>query len=136
MKIYSTNYFNTFIEVAPDSKVFHGLTPPAREKKTIATLQYELIFKNPYRYTSDDIFFRIYAERNDLSKSEYKHARERFFSKGQPCLRASPLTKIYGFGVHFNNEGKVAIFGMETREYQEFVKDPSVTKIKAMKSVR
>ncbi|MCU0392181.1 MAG: DUF6157 family protein [Thermoflexibacter sp.] len=134
MKLHSTNYFDTFIEVAEDTKVDCGTRPPSKESKTVAEMQYELLSKNPYEYTSDDIFFQIYAERNDLTEAEYEKAREQFFSKGQPCFRASPLTKTYGFGIHSNSEGRIALFGMETQEYQDFLADKNIKKIKAMKS--
>lgn len=134
MKLHSTNYFDTFIEVAEDTKADSGTKPPKKENKTVAEMQYELISKNPYKFTSDDIFFQVFADRNDLTKDEYKQAREQFFSKGQPCFRASPLTKTYGFGVHSDSEGKIALFGMETEEYQKFLADKKVKKIKAMKS--
>ncbi len=136
MKVHSTNYFDTFIEVAEDTKVDRGTIPPAKEKKTVAEMQYELIFNNPYKFTSDDIFFQVFADRNDLTKIKYKQARVQFFSKGQPCFRASPLTKTYGYGVHSDSNGKVALVGMETDEYQKFLADENIKKIKAMKSNR
>lgn len=134
MKIHSTNYFDTFIEVAEDTKADSGTKPPTKEKKTVAEMQYEMIAKNPYKYTSDDVFFQVFADRNDLTKAEYKQAREQFFSKGQPCFRASPLTKTYGFGIHSDSKGKVALFGMETDEYQKYSNAKSLKVIKAMKS--
>lgn len=133
-KIHSTNYFDTFIEVAPDTKVSSGTPPPSKEKKTVAQMQYELICNNPYKFSSDDILFQVYADRNDLKESEYKHAREQFFSKGQPCLRTSPLAKTYGYGIHSNRDGKIALYGMETNEYANFIADSEVVKVKAMKS--
>ena len=134
MKVHSTNYFDTFIEVAEDTKVYCGTKPPSKDKKTVAEIQYDLIAENPYRYTSDDILFQAFADRNDLVEAEYQQAREQFFSKGQPCFRTSPLTKIYGFGIHFNNNGKIALYGMETDEYQKFSADTKIRKLKAMKS--
>ena len=134
MKVHSTNYFDTFIEVAEDTKANCGIIPPTKGKKTVAEMQYDLIAENPYKYTSDDIFFRIFAERNDLTKDEYQQAREQFFSKGQPCFRTSPLTKTYGFGIHSDNNGKVALYGMETEEYQNFLANTKIRKLKAMKS--
>jgi hypothetical protein len=134
MKIHSTNYFDTFIEVAEDTKADFGTVPPTKEKKTVAEMQYELVAKNPYKFSSDDIFFQVFADRNDLTKAEYEKAREQFFSKGQPCFRASPLTKTYGFGIHCDKNGKVALYGMETEEYQSFLTDTKIKKVKAMKS--
>ena len=135
MKTHTTNYKNTFILVAEDCPAEIGDIPKSNnDKTTVAEMQYEIISKNPYKYTSDDILFQVYADRNDLIKSDYKSAREQFFSKGQPCFRASPLTKRYGFGIHFNTYERVAIFGLETNEYQNFVNDADITKVKAMRT--
>lgn len=136
MKTHSTNYFNTLIEVAEDTKADCGTKPPSKARKTAAEMQYEMVAAHPYKYSSDDVFFQVFAERNDLTSAEWPQAREEFFSKGQPCFRASPLTKTYGFGVHSNNEGKVAIFGVETEEYQQRIADTNIKKVKAMKSRR
>ena len=135
MKVHSTNYYDTFIEVAEDTKVTCGTIPSSKgDKKTVAEMQYELISANPFKYTSDDIFFKVFADRNDLIKAEYEQARIVFFSKGQPCFRASPLTKTYGFGVHSDSKGRIAIYGCETEEYQRLLHDESLKVIKAMKS--
>ena len=137
MKIHTTNYFDTFIEAAEDTKAACGIKPMSKgDKKTVAELQYDLISKNPYKYTSDDILFQVFADRNDLTKAEYKQAREQFFSKGQACLRASPLTKTYGFGIHSDRNGKIALYGLETEEYQRFLLDAEIKKVKAMRTSR
>lgn len=134
-KIHTTNYFDTFIEVAEDTKVVKGIPPLSKSgRKIIAEMQYDLISKNPYNFSSDDILFQVYADRNDLTEAEYKKAREQFFSKGQPCFRASPLTKTYGFGIHSDENGKVALYGMETDEYQRLLGDSKIKKVKAMRS--
>jgi Family of unknown function (DUF6157) len=135
MKTHTTNYTNTFIVIADDCPAAMGEIPPAKaDTKTVATIQFDLVRKNPYKYTSDDILFQVFADKNDLTKSEYKEAREQFFSKGQPCFRASPLTKRYGWGVHYDSAGKMAIFGAESAEYKKFSKDKTLKVLKAMKS--
>ena len=135
MKTHTTNYLDTFIEIADDCPSISGEIPPTKgDSKTVANMQFELLDKNPYMFTSDDILFQVYAERNNLLKSEYKEARQQFFTKGQPCFRASPLTKRYGWGIHNDKEGKIAIYGCETVEYKKFSKDKSLKVIKAMKS--
>jgi hypothetical protein len=116
--------------------VTKGEIPPITDTKSIARLQYEMLSKNPYAFTSDDILFRVYVNRNDLTESELNAARKQFFSKGQPCLRASPLTKRYGWGIHSDNMGKVAMFGVETQAYETFIKNAALKKVKAMRSKR
>ncbi len=135
MKIHTTNYKDTFIEIADDCPVTNGEVPPTKaDTKTVANIQFDMVKKNPYKFTSDDILFQVFADRNDLTKSEYKEAREKFFSKGQPCFRASPLTKRYGWGVHNDKDGKMAIFGAESDEYKKLSKDKTLKVVKAMKS--
>ena len=137
MNVHTTNYFDTFIEVSEDTKAMSGTIPPSKgDKKTIAQMQYELIANHPYKYTSDDVLSRVFAERNDVPQSELKEARDEFFSKGQACLRASPLTKTFGFGVHSDGDGRVAIYGMETPEYGKFVANENLKKVKAMRSTK
>jgi len=135
MKIHSTNYYNTFIEIADDCPISNGEIPPTKsETKTVANIQFEMVRNNPYKFSSDDILFQVFALKNDLIESEYKEAREKFFSKGQACFRASPLTKRYGWGVHYNDDGKMAIYGADSPEYEKFSNDKTLKIIKAMKS--
>ena len=135
MKIHTTNYRNTFIEVSEDTGAISGVKPmPRGDKKTVAEMQYDLIQRNPYAYTSDDVVFQVFAERNDLTAGTLPQARRQFFSKGQACFRTSPLAKTYGFGIHCDNNEKVALYGMETPEYDKFVNDDNVKKVKAMRS--
>nr|WP_315027855.1 DUF6157 family protein [uncultured Chryseobacterium sp.] len=136
MKQHTTNYTNTLIEVAEDCPVSHAQTPPEKKEKTLASLQYEKITGNPYQYSSDDIIFDCYAIRHDISENEKQKEREKFFSKGQACLRSSPLAKRYGFGIHHNSEGKVALFPIESEEYQKLLNDNTIVKTKAMRSKR
>lgn len=137
MKTHTTNYENTFIEVADDSPVTEGQVPPVKgDSKTVANMQFEMISKNPYKYTSDDVLFQVFAERKDLTEKELDEARREFFSKGQACMRASPLTKRYGWGVHNNEEGKVAIYPVGSDSYEKYRLDKNLKTVKAMKSSR
>lgn len=61
-------------------------------------------------------------------------AREQFFSKGQACFRSSPLGKRYGWGVHSDGKGKIAIYAVESPEYKKLAKDKSLEHVKAMRS--
>lgn len=135
--MHTTNYFNGFIEIAEDCPTKAGAIPPIKgDKRSIANLQFEMLLDHPYEFTSDEILFSVFAIRKGFSAEEMEEERKRFFSKGQPCFRASPLTKRYGWGVHSNEEGKVALYGAETKAYQAFVADESIPKKKAMRSKR
>ncbi|RFS16818.1 DUF6157 family protein [Emticicia sp. C21] len=137
MKTHTANYYDIFIEIADDCPVANGEVPPIKgDNKTVANMQFEMISKNPYKYTSDDVLFQVFADKNDLTESEYAEARKQFFSKGQACLRASPLTKRYGWGLHSNHEGKIALYASDSPEYEKFVNDKSLKVVKAMRSSR
>lgn len=135
MKVHTTNYENTFIEIAEDCPAKMGEVPPVKgDVKTVANLQFDMIIDNPYKFTSDDVLFHVYAVRNDVKKVDLKEAREQFFSKGQPCFRASPLTKRYGWGLHNDADGKIALYASETSEYKKLSKDKKLKIVKAMRT--
>lgn len=134
--MHTTNYYNTFIEIAEDCPISAAEVPPQKgEAPSVANLQFDMIMANPYTYTSDEVLFSIHAQRNGIV-SNREAAREAFFSKGQACLRASPLGKRYAWGIHHNAEGKVAIYPAESAEYQRFVADNALKHTKAMRSKR
>lgn len=134
--MHSTNYFNTLIEIAEDSPINQGEMPPLKgENRSAANIQFDMLY-GPYQHSSDDVLFAAVALRKDYPENEWKEEREAYFSKSQPCFRASPLTKRYGWGVHSNEEGKIAIYGSESKEYQDLQSDPNVEKVKAMRSKR
>lgn len=137
MKVHTTNYFNTFIEIAEDCPTSEGEIPAIkRDKMSVANHQFEILRDNPYRFTSDDVLFNVFAIRKEVPSSELEAERQQFFSKGQACFRASPLPKRYGWGIHSDSEGKIAMFAAGTEEYQRLLEDDSVEKVKAMRSKR
>lgn len=135
--MHTTNYYNTFITIADDCTELIASIPPLRGgKKTVAGLQFEMIYENPYTYDSDDVLFGVNAIKKAFEKYELAEQRELFFSKGQPCFRASALGKKFGWGIHCNADGKIAIYAVESAEYQNLIQDEKVKKVKAMKSTR
>lgn len=131
------NYYDTFIEVAEDCPVKVAEVPqPKGNKKTIPVMQYEMIANNPYKYTQEDVLFEVYAQNHGISQEKRDSEREKFFSKGQPCLRSSSLGKRYGWGIHNDPEGKIALYAVESSEYKKFVNDNSIKHLKAMRSKR
>jgi hypothetical protein len=100
-----------------------------------------MIATAPYKHTSDDVIFTVWADRRDVPAADREAARAEFFSKGQACLRASDLGKRYGWGVHSDAEGRVALVGVGTPEYDAFAAGSTpdgqpVMVTRAMKSKR
>lgn len=135
MKIHTTNEENTFIEKAADCPAPSGEIPPVKgDKKTVANIHFDMLNGHPYQYTSDDVIFGTYAQKNELTDREIPAAREQFFSKGQPCMRTSPLTKRYGWGVHCDKTGHIALVDSGSEAYEKFSQDKSLKIVKAMRS--
>ena len=131
------NYYHTFSEVADDCPVKTAEIPIQKsDEKSVPFLQYELIANHPYENSQEDILFTVFAIRNHINEQDLAKEREKFFSKGQPCLRSSSLGKRYGWGIHCNELGKVALFARESVEYQKLSKDKSIKHVKAMNSKR
>lgn len=129
MPVHTTNYTNAFIAVAEDCPVAQAEEPPLREPPSVARIQFDMLIVAPYRHTSDDVIYESNGKRRGLS-------REEFFAKGQPCFRASPLTKRYGWGVHCDSQGRIALIPSGTPEYRELADDPGLTHTTAMRSSR
>ncbi|WP_328473765.1 DUF6157 family protein [Actinoplanes sp. NBC_00393] len=115
--MHSTNYVNTFIQVAEDSPASSATVPPQRATASVAELTFRMIAEAPYRYTSDDVVFTVWADRRAVPEGERAAAREQFFAKGQPCLRSSDLGKRYGWGIHSDAEGRIALVAVGSAEY-------------------
>ena len=135
MAEHTTNYQGTFIEVSEDCPIDHGEEPPIAENLSIAALHYRLISERPYELTSDDVIFETHALRKGIDKDDAE-ARAEFFSKGQPCLRSSPLGKRYGWGTHHDAEGRVALVPRDSEEYAALAADDSLAHTRAMRSSR
>lgn len=137
------NYYRTLIAVADDCPAESSQVPPARGgKQTAATIQYELLAGRPHRLTQEDVLFETWLTRQNRPveppAGERAALRERFFAKNQPCLRASPLPKRYGFGMLFDAAGRVSLCPMESEGYQRVVAGDrgDVTVLKAFRSRR
>ncbi|GAA4371377.1 DUF6157 family protein [Agromyces bauzanensis] len=133
----TTNYSNTFIQVAEDCPVQEAQEPPVGgEAPTIAELQHRLIVDHTYEFTSDDVLFAVHAIRQDIPDDARAREREAFFARDQACLRSSPLGKRYGWGVHHNDDGRIALVPLGSDEYLALAADPGVKQLKAMRSKR
>jgi hypothetical protein len=135
------NYYNTFIAVAPDTSVKVGTIPVERTgKKTIAILEYELVSAQPYTYTQEEVQFAVHVQRKAVPSAELGVKRvdlwTEFFSKPMACMRASPLPKSYGWGLHFNEEGKVALVAVESPEYERLSSSGAIEQTRALRSRR
>lgn len=129
MKRHTTNYTNTFIEATEDCPAKTAGIPPLKEPKTATRLEYEMITGNPHGHTSDDVIYEIKGRTKGIGRDE-------FFSKGQPCIRASALPKRYGWGVHSDEAGKLALYPVESEDYSRMAADAGIRHLQAMRNGR
>ncbi len=138
------DYVDTFIAVADDSRATNGSPPPVKlNSLSVAARTHQMIVEHPYEFTSGDVIFTVFADRHGLPEAERPAARVEFYSRSQACLRSSDLGKRYGWGIHADGRGRIALFGTETPEYAEFVSGQRrshsgapITQTKAMRSSR
>jgi hypothetical protein len=130
---HTTNYRDAFIEASQDG-IRISKTP--EKPDSVAALQYRMVAGRPYQMTSDDLLFGVFAERNAIAAGDRPAARDAFFSRSQACLRASPLVKLHGWGIHHDAEGRIALIGQDDPRYAALMTDPTVTVIGNMRRAR
>jgi len=132
--MHTTNYFNTLIEVSADCAAGTGVVP--QRVGSVAALQYGFLSGAPYRFTSDALLAAVAATRRGLGEAEWPRVGAELFARPQACLRASPLVKSYGWGLHHDAEGRVALVARDSDEYQRLLADTALTKWRGMRSAR
>ena len=132
------NYFRTLIAVAEDCPVTESTVPPRNEEKpTIAAEHYRLLSERPYELTSEDLMFQVHADKQGIPEADRPAARDEYFAKSRACLRASPLPKKFGWGLHNDDQGRLALVGMESDQYRRLASGDGVDSVvKAMRSSR
>ena len=135
------SYTDTFIQVAEDCPATQSTTPsPYRGRPSVAGIEYELLTERPYTYNNEELIFEVHVRKNEIPAEDLWERRDKIwndlFKKSHPDLRSSALTKRYGWGVHYNADGKIALYGMETDEYQNFVESGIFTVLTATRAKR
>jgi hypothetical protein len=134
------NYYDTFITVSLDCPTDIGQVPPDKKNRKIKpAIEFELIANHPYVYTQEELLYQVHIRHKEIPTEELSvkgtQIRDEFFQKPMPCMRASMLPKKYGWGLHFNTEGKVALVPKESPDYQSFL-DGQKGKVKLLAAMR
>lgn len=129
----TTNYVNTFIAVSPDSTAPQGTEP---KPGSVAALQFALLRERPYGYTSDELLFEVHAVRSGFSDADRSNDRDAFFAKARACLRASPLVKQHGWGLHHDAQSRVAAYDVHTDNYRRLAADAGLRQTQGMRNKR
>lgn len=132
-------YRDTFITVAADCPTSTPVVPePYRGRRTVAMIQYELLADAPYRWRHSDVLvLTVLGQRGVEAPADDELAafREEYFAQPRACLRSSPLPKRFGWGVHFDREGRCALYGVGTPDYERFASG-SIDGVKLLRAMR
>ena len=126
----STNYRCTFITAAPDCPARGGEEP---EGTSVAAVQFAILAgQPPYTLTSDDLLFETEKQRKGLVGTDEERAA--FFAKPKACLRASPLAKRYGWGIHHDEHGRIALIARSSSDYERLSSSKDLKVVPAMRN--
>ena len=113
------------ILIATKCSMKRGTKPVSnREQPTIAMHQYDVLTEMPYQLTY-----------KQLKEEVHRTRRGKEFTDEQLetyMMKRSELCKIYGWGVHEDKNGKLALVGCETKEYRRLLRKPGVQRVKAL----
>lgn len=97
------------IEVAEDYLEKYAQEPPNGNTKTIPRIEYELLIASPYNFTERELFYEVHVvhrNRPHLKIDTYN-------------IKRSLLVQSFGWGLHRNSEGKLALVALESDRYKE-----------------
>ena len=119
------NRRNVLIQVAEDCPENKGTKPLSeRMHDTIACIQFDELSKNPYKYNEEEFQKQVHHIRRgktELNITKYD-------------IRRSELSKKWGWGIHINEGGKLALVGCEIEKYKELSNNSLVQKFGAYKA--
>lgn len=111
---------NTFIQISDDCPVAQGSVPPLfRGNLSKAGIEYDLLAPNPYSIAQDDLNYAVYCQQQTQTGND-PISLDEYFSVGRPCLRASALVKRWGWGAHYDDQGRIALYATDSKEYAQF----------------
>ena len=90
----------------------------------------------PHALESDDLLSTFAAVRKDIPEDEHTLFRAEYFSKGQACMRASPLVKTFGWAIHHESAAKIALIDPTSAHFSEISNNLSIKHVTGMRNKR
>jgi hypothetical protein len=113
------------IEVATDSPAKRSEEPPdSSPEKRVDRIEYEVLAENPYKFTEREFYYEVNVVRRKRSDLKIESR----------SIKRLPLVKKYGWGIHRNADGKLALVACESSRYKELLADPLVKKTRAYRN--
>jgi hypothetical protein len=85
--------------------------------------------------TSDDLFWAVACRRSGTDPGDGL-ARAAFYARPQACLRASPLVRSHGCGLHHDAQGRVALVDSAGPDHAALLAEVGVQKRPGMRKTR
>jgi hypothetical protein len=100
-----------------------------------------VLTESPYHLTHAELLFEVHVRHKSVPVAELgtraDEIRAELLAKPHPCLRASLLPKRYGWGVHYDGEGRIALYPLDSEEYRRFTLPGAVANlVSAIRSKR
>ena len=127
---------NILIIPAADCPVSKAARPPEKPARpTRAEIEFRLLTQAPYALDHRAFSHAVHTE---MARNAGKPALdyETFHQKGQPCMRASPLTKRFGWAAHYNADGYLALIDPDSDAFHRLASDPDLPQKPAMRTKR
>jgi hypothetical protein len=112
---------NTLITIAESSSDASVTLESKSKKETVKEVLFKVLKENPYKYKQYDLFYEVHI--NQLKKSE-----ELKLEKYK--LQRSELCALLCWGIHGNEEGKLALVAAESPEYMGLLNNLKINKKK------
>ena len=105
---------------------------------TVARTQYDMLAAAPGQWTQEDVLLASSPQvrGRDMDEAELRGLRREYFSQPRACLRASPLPKSFGWGLHYDADGRITLHAVDSPEYAQLSSNASLTQLRAMRSSR
>jgi hypothetical protein len=113
---------NTLITVAESSSKTSEIPVSKTGKKTVITTLFKVLKENPYQFKQYDVFFEVHIKKLENSKALKLETYK---------LQRSNLCALLGWGIHGNEEGKLALVAAESPEYKGLLNNSKINKKKA-----
>lgn len=110
------------IKISEDSPTDKCLRP--ENEGTVEYIKFQVLIDSPYKYNEKEFFEEVHF--NQRGK---KHLRIETYS-----LKRVGLAKRYGWGIHINENKKIALVPCDSKKYTDLLNDPKVKKSKAYRN--
>jgi hypothetical protein len=113
---------NALITIA-ESSVKQSEMPVSKTKKeTVKEVVYRVLKESPYQFRQYELFYEVHI--NQLNKDTALKLTSYMLVKSELCA-------LLGWGIHGDEEGKLALIPAESEKYKELLNNSNIKKKKA-----